>query len=189
MRVLLHLVLLFTATAGFGEVPALDLGRPLPNGCVIHALLYATALDPAVGTAEVVKVTGGGGVPHAIAVVTTPAGARFGRDEFLGVFALGTRTPQEAYDRARREAMARRRIGSGRDIVGASEERRSLSEAYARLEAAGFGPRQVKDTIVWHAGVITYVYSPKRGCAEIRTCSRDSVRIAAVAADYWEGRL
>jgi hypothetical protein len=188
MRSLLTLVLLVLGPICHGNVPALQLGRALPNGCMVHAILYVAGLDPAIGKAEVVKVAGGGGIPHAIAVVSAADGRRYGRDEDLGVFALDDLSPQEAYDRARQRALARGRISGGSNEIGASEERRSLRDAHDRLAAAGFEPQRVANVLVWQTGGTAYVYSPLRGSAEVRTCSRNLARIAAAALKYWAGR-
>ncbi len=189
MRLLLALVVLLTGPICWAGIPALHLGRPLPNGCIIHALLYMAGLDPVVGTAEMVKVVGGGGVPHVIAVVSKPDGTRYGRDEEVGVFALGRLTPQAAYNRARQEAIGTKGLSGGVNVVGELESARSLRVAFEKLHAAGFQPERVRDVIVWRIGAIAYVYSPSRGCAEIRTCSRDFFRIAAAALNYWTGRV
>jgi hypothetical protein len=185
MRTLLSMLLMLVAPACFGRVPELSLGRPLANGCLVHAVLYIAGLDPVIGRASIVKVVGGGGVPHVITVVTTPDGARYGRDEDLGVFALGEESPQEAYDRARREAIASRRIASGSTEVGVFEKNRSLRAAFDRLTGAGLQPERVGDVIVWRFNGNVYVYSPVRGSAEIRTCSQNMVRAAAAALRHW----
>jgi hypothetical protein len=185
MRTLICLLLVLSAPACFGQVPALFLGRPLPNGCLVHAVLYMSGLDPVVGKAEMVKVVGGGGIGHVITVITTPDGRRYGRDEDLGVFALAGRSPQAAYDRARREAIASRRLSSGASDVGAGEQERSLRAAFERLSGAGLQPQRVNDVVVWRFGGCIYVYSPLRGSAEIRTCSTNLVRAAAAAVNYW----
>ncbi len=188
MRSLLTLILVLVGPACFGGVPAKRLGSPLPNGCVIHAMLYMASLDPDAGTAEMVRVVGGGGVPHVIVVVSSPDGRRFGRDEDLGVFALGELSPQAAFDAARRQAIASRAFRGGALSVGRHEARRSLRAAFELLQAAGFQPTRVGEVVVWRMGAMAYVYSPRRGCAEIRTCSRNLMRIASVAVRYWTSR-
>lgn len=189
MRAFLGILLILTAPACFGRVPELFLGRPLPNGCLVHAVLYIAGLDPVVGKAEMVKVVGGGGVPHVIAVIETKDGTRYGRDEDLGVFLLGDRSPQAAFDSARRRAIASGGFRGGVSSVGSREKDRSLRTALEKLDAAGLEPERVKDVIVWRFGGNVYVYSPERGCAEIRTCSRNLLRIAAAAIHYWTGNL
>lgn len=188
MRSLLTLVLVLVGPACFGGVPAKPLGRSLPNGCVVHAMLYMASLDPDAGTAEMVRVVGGGGVPHVIVVVSSPDGRRYGRDEDLGVFALGELSPQAAFDQARRRAIASRGFRGGAASVGQRERDRSLRAAYELLEAAGFQPTRVGDVVVWRLGAMAYVYSPLRGCAEIRTCSQNLMRIASAAVRYWTTR-
>jgi hypothetical protein len=188
MRAFLILAVFLSGSLCRAEVPFLDLGRPLPNGCVIHAMLYRAHLDPSVGSVELVKVVGGGGVPHVIAVVSTPEGVRYGRDEDLGVFALRELSPQAAYDRARQAATATDFFSRGTDALGVWEQARSLRAAFERLEVAGFNPERVGDVVVWRMAGIVYVYSPARGCAEVRTWSRDLLRIVSVAWDYWIAR-
>lgn len=188
MRALLCLAFLILGPVCFADIPALKLGRPLPNGCLIHAMLYIAGLDPTIGTGEMVAVLGGGGVPHVIAVISTADGRRYGRDEDLGVFVIGDEDPQAAFDQARREAVAARRFRGGATIGGRAEVRRSLRAAYERLQSAGFSPAQMNDLVIWRTGANVYVYSPARGCAQIRTCSQNLARIATAAMHHWTRR-
>lgn len=186
MRPLLAVAIFLSSLACHGEPPASPLPRPLPNGCMIHALLYIAGLDPAVGTAEVVTILGGGGIAHAIAVVTLPDGTRYGRDEDLGVFPLRGESAQKAFDQARREAIRRAGFRGRAGVVGGGEARRGLREALERLAAVGFEPEVVAGTVVWRIRGTAYVYSPRHGCVELRTRSWDPARIARAAARYWQ---